>query len=164
MEEITYQPIGTIHTPFQKAAGTPIQPAAGKGIQGKVAIRPDCQKGLQDLSGFSHIILLYHMHKAREFRLLTKPFMDDQKRGIFSIRAPARPNSIGFSIVKLIKIEENILYIQDVDILDGTPLLDIKPWVSEFDQREAFDKGWLEENIHKLSKTRDDGRFEEDKE
>lgn len=160
MKDIRYKPIGIIHTPFKSGKGTPIQPGAGKNYQGKIELFPEYKKGLKDLDGFSHIILLYHMHKAGQYDLLSKPFMDKIKRGIFAIRAPARPNSIGLSVVRLRKIEDNILYIQDLDILDGSPLLDIKPWVDVFDRRENIKKGWLENNVAKLHKTRDDGRFE----
>ncbi|MCF7886579.1 MAG: tRNA (N6-threonylcarbamoyladenosine(37)-N6)-methyltransferase TrmO [Candidatus Marinimicrobia bacterium] len=160
MDKITYKPIGKINTPFKRGKGTPIQPPAGKGIEGKIKLYPEYQKGLKDLDGFSHIILLYHMHKAKKYKLLAKPYMDNKTKGIFAIRAPSRPNPIGFSIVKLTKIKNNILYIQDLDILDETPLLDIKPWVGEFDDRENIKTGWLEDNVHKLHKTSADGRFE----
>jgi len=91
--------------------------------------------------------------------LKVKPFMDDQEHGVFSTRAPSRPNSIGISVVRIIKIEGNMLYIQDLDIVDGTPLLDIKPYVPEFDMRDVKKKGWLDKNVSKLSTSEDDGRF-----
>ena len=160
MNEIKYKPIGTIYTPFKESKGTPIQPAVGRGVKARIEILPQFQKGLKDLDGFSHIILLYHMHKAKKHKLQSKPYMDDKKRGIFAIRAPSRPNSIGLSVVRLNQIENNILHIQDVDILNGTPLLDIKPMVGEFDSREGIKTGWLEDHVHKLHETSDDGRYE----
>ena len=159
MEDIIYKPIGIIHSPFKEPQGTPIQPSAGKNVKGNIEVFPEYVKGLKDLKGFSHIILIFHFHLVKKSKLLAKPFMDDKIHGIFSIRGPSRPNPIGFSIVKLTDIKDNILYIQDLDILDATPLLDIKPYVAEFDQREKIKIGWLENNINKLHSSKDDGRF-----
>ena len=159
MKEIVYRPIGIIHSPFKKPQGTPIQPSAGKGIKGTIEIYPEYIKGLKDLEGFSHIILLFHLHLVKKATLQAKPFMDNELHGIFSIRGPSRPNPIGLSIVKLEKIVNNILYIEDLDIIDTTPLLDIKPYVSNFDDRKNIKIGWLEDNIKKLSLSVDDGRF-----
>ena len=159
MEEIKYRPIGIIRSPFREPRGTPIQPTAAKGVEGTVEIFPEYTEGLKDIGGFSHIILVYHFHLAKRVSLKVKPYMDDELRGIFATRAPPRPNPIGISIVKLIKIEGNTLHIRDVDIVDGTPLLDIKPYVPEFDVRKAERIGWLERRVSKLHKTRDDGRF-----
>jgi len=159
MKDIIYKPIGVIHSPFKKPSGTPIQPSAGKNIKGTVEIFPEYVKGLKDLEGFSHIILIFHFHLVDKKSLIVKPFMDDKTHGIFSIRGPSRPNPIGFSIVRLANIKDNILYIRDLDILDGTPLLDIKPYVGVFDQRTKIKIGWLEKNISKLSIVKDDGRF-----
>ncbi|NOR48920.1 MAG: tRNA (N6-threonylcarbamoyladenosine(37)-N6)-methyltransferase TrmO [Methanosarcinaceae archaeon] len=159
MDEIKYKPIGIIHSPFKEPKGTPIQPAAAKGIEGKVEVFPEYAEGLKDVKEFSHIILVCHFHLSKKPSLKVKPFMDDQMRGVFATRAPSRPNSIGISIVRLIKIEENILHVQDVDIIDGTPLLDIKPYVCEFDPKEVNKIGWLEKNVHKLPTSNDDGRF-----
>ena len=159
MDEIKYKPIGIVHSPFKEPKGTPIQPAAAKGIEGKVEVFPEYAEGLKDVDGFSHIILVCHFHLSKKPSLKVKPFMDDQMRGVFATRAPSRPNPIGISIVRLIKIEENILHVQDVDIIDGTPLLDIKPYVCEFDPKEVNKIGWLEKNVHKLPTSNDDGRF-----
>ena len=159
MDEIKYKPIGIVHSPFKEPKGTPIQPAAAKGIEGKVEVFPEYAEGLKDVEGFSHIILVCHFHLSKKPSLKVKPFMDDQMRGVFATRAPSRPNPIGISIVRLIKIEENILHVQDVDIIDGTPLLDIKPYVCEFDPKEVNKIGWLEKNVHKLPTSNDDGRF-----
>jgi tRNA-Thr(GGU) m(6)t(6)A37 methyltransferase TsaA len=159
MDKIIYKPIGVIHSPFKEPKGTPIQSSSAKGIRGEVEIFPEYVDGLQDVDGFSHIILIYHFHLSKKTSLKAKPFMDDTPHGIFAIRGPSRPNPIGISIVRLIKVEKNILYVQDLDIIDGTPLLDIKPYVPEFDKTEAIRIGWLEGNINNLSKTTDDGRF-----
>jgi tRNA-Thr(GGU) m(6)t(6)A37 methyltransferase TsaA len=159
MKEIIYKPIGIIHSPFKNPKGTPIQPTAAKDIEGIIEIYPEYMEGLQDLDEFSHIILLYHCHFSDKMLLKVKPYMDDIQHGVFATRAPSRPNSIGLSIVSLIKIEKNLLYIKEIDIVDGTPLLDIKPYVQEFDYRENSKNGWLEKNIKKLPKAKDDGRF-----
>ena len=162
MDEIKYKPIGIIHSPFKEPKGTPIQPTATKGIDGTVEVFSEYVEGLKDLDGFSHIILIYHFHLSKKSSLKVKPYMDDQIRGVFSTRAPCRPNPIGISVVRLIAIKGNKLYIQDVDIVDGTPLLDIKPYVPEFDVRAVDKIGWLEKNVNKLSTSKDDGRFQND--
>ena len=159
MDEIKYKPIGIIHSPFKEPKGTPIQTTAAIGIDGKVEVFSEYAEGLKDVEGFSHIILVCHFHLSGKPSLKVKPFMDTQMRGVFATRAPSRPNPIGISIVRLVKIEENILHVQDVDIIDGTPLLDIKPYVCEFDPKEVNKIGWLEKNVHKLPTSNDDGRF-----
>jgi tRNA-Thr(GGU) m(6)t(6)A37 methyltransferase TsaA len=159
MDEVRYKPIGVIHSPFKTPPGTPIQSAAAEDTEGTVEIAPEYVDGLKDINGFSHIILLYHFHLTRGYSLEVKPYMDDQSRGLFATRAPARPNPIGISIVRLVRVEGNRLYIRDVDIIDGTPLLDIKPYVPRFDIRKAEKIGWLEAKVSKLPKAKDDGRF-----
>jgi tRNA-Thr(GGU) m(6)t(6)A37 methyltransferase TsaA len=159
MTQIHYKPIGVIRTPFHSPEGTPIQPAAAKGIVGRIELDPGYVEGLKDLEGFSHLILIYHFHKARLAYLRSRPYMDDVERGVFATRSPARPNAIGISVVRLLGIEGNILYVENVDIIDGTPLLDIKPYVPEFDGADGVRIGWLKDNIRKLGQTRDDGRF-----
>jgi tRNA-Thr(GGU) m(6)t(6)A37 methyltransferase TsaA len=159
MSEIRYKPIGIIHSPFKEPKGTPIQTAGAEGIDGSVEVFPKYVEGLKDLKGFSHIILVYHFHLSKKPSLKVKPFMDEEVHGVFAIRGPSRPNPIGISIVRLVGIEKNILHIQDIDIVDGTPLLDIKPYVPEFDVREAERIGWLEKNVDKLATSKDDGRF-----
>ncbi len=159
MNEIKYKPIGIIHSPFKEPKGTPIQPAGAKDINGKVELFPEYTEGLKDLRGFSHIILIYHFHLSKKAPLKVKPYMDNKAHGVFAMRGPARPNPIGISVVRLIKIEKNILYIRDVDIVDGTPLLDIKPYIPEFDIRKVEKIGWLKKNVNRLSITKDDGRF-----
>jgi tRNA-Thr(GGU) m(6)t(6)A37 methyltransferase TsaA len=159
MKEITYRQIGIIHSPFKDPKGTPIQPEGARGIDGKVEVFQELAEGLEDIEGFSHIILIYHFHLSRGSSLLERPFMDDVEHGVFSMRGPSRPNPIGISVVRLIKKEGNILHVKDVDIVNGTPLLDIKPYVPEFDVREVEKIGWLEKNVHKVRASRDDGRF-----
>ena len=127
MAEIKYKPIGVVHSPFKEPKGTPIQAAGAKNIDGTVKLFSEYAGGLKDLEGFSHIILIYHFHLSRVVSLLVRPYMDSEVHGVFAIRGPGRPNPIGISVVRLVRIEENILFIRDVDIIDGTPLLDIKP-------------------------------------
>ena len=151
--------IGVIHTPHKDPKGTPIQPIGALDIEGIIELQPKYLKGLKDLDGFSHIILLYHFHKSKQYNLQVKPYMDQEKRGLFATRYPARPNPIGLSVVRLSKIIGNRLYILDVDMLDGTPLLDIKPFIPEIDNRENARIGWLEKRVHKMSETKSDGRI-----
>lgn len=156
---IALRPIGTIHSPFTELENMPIQPSGASGIRGTIAIDHDYIAGLKDLDGFSHIILLYHFHKAKASELVVTPFLDPQERGIFSTRAPVRPNPIGLSIVKLIEVTHNLLTIENIDVLDGTPLLDIKPYVPEFDTQTSVRTGWLEGKGGNSHKSRSDERF-----
>jgi tRNA-Thr(GGU) m(6)t(6)A37 methyltransferase TsaA len=148
-----------VHSPFKEIQGMPIQPSGASRVLGTVEVYPEYAEGLKDLGGFSHIILLYHFHEATESRLIVTPFMDSQPRGVFSTRAPNRPNPIGLSVVKLLRIEGPRLYIENVDILDGTPLLDIKPYVPEFDHYPADRVGWLEKANGMVQTKRSDDRF-----
>ena len=159
MVKFNYRPIGIIHSPFKDRKGTPIQPIGGAGVKAEVEIFPEYVEGLQDLDGFSHIILLYHCHLSKPYRLKVKPFLDDVERGLFATRAPARPNPIGLSVVRLIQIEQATLSVQDIDIIDKTPLLDIKPFVPDFDLRKTASTGWLENKASNAKKMADDGRF-----
>ncbi len=158
-DEITFQPIGTIHSPHQELAGMPIQPAAAVGVKGTVVLDLSFQEGLKDLEEFSHVILVYYFHQAKSPDLLVKPFLDDVKRGVFATRAPRRPNGIGISVVKLLAVEGNILDIENLDILDGTPLLDIKPYIPDFDEQEEVKIGWLESSRGKINQKMSDDRF-----
>jgi tRNA-Thr(GGU) m(6)t(6)A37 methyltransferase TsaA len=159
MDEIKYKPIGVIRSPFKEPKGTPMQPAGAKGIRGTVEVFPEYVRGLKDIDGFSHLILIYHFHLFQRVSLEAKPYMDNKVQGVFSIRSPNRPNPIGISVVRLVRAEESVLHIQDIDVVDGTPLLDIKPYVPQFDIREVEKVGWLEKKVHKLSTSKDDGRF-----
>ncbi len=159
MKEVVYKPIGVVHSPFKAPQDVPIQSAAAKGVTGYVEVAGEYVEGLRDVEGFSHLILVYHCHLAQDYSLLVKPFLDKSVHGVFSTRAPSRPNPVGVSVVRLTKKRKNILHIQDVDIIDGTPLLDIKPFVPHFDQREAEKIGWLTGKVDKMHSSRDDGRF-----
>lgn len=143
MESIIINPIGVIHTPFKEVKNMPIQPLAADGIKGHIELLPDFVPGLKDLEGFSHITLLYRFHRIVGYELEVIPFMDTENRGIFSCKAPKRPNALGISTVKLISIEGNIIHIEQVDMLDGTPLIDIKPFYPMYDNRENVRIGWL---------------------
>jgi len=122
METISYRPIGVIHSPFREPKGMPIQPAAAEGAEGTVEILPEFRDGLKDLEGFSHLVLIYHLHLSQGFSLLVKPFLDDEPRGVFATRAPRRPNAIGLSVVRLVAIDSTTLRDRELDIVDGTPL------------------------------------------
>ena len=159
MVEIRYKPIGVIHSPFIEPKGVPIQSAVACDVDGTIEILPEYVEGLKDVEGFSHIILIYHFHLSRESTLLVRPYLDDQERGVFATRSPSRPNAIGLSTVRLLRIEGNLLYVKDVDVVDGTPLLDMKPYVPEFDARHADRIGWLKEKLQQLPILRNDGRF-----
>lgn len=156
---IVYRPIGVVHSPFRDVEGVPIQPAAAEGVCGTVEVYEEFAEGLKDLEGFSHIILLYHFHRAGEARLRVVPFLDSEERGVFATRAPSRPNAIGLSVVRLRGIEGNVLHVENVDIVDGTPLLDIKPYVKEFDHHEVQREGWLAGLANAVVGKRSDGRF-----
>lgn len=157
--EICLHSIGKIVSPWTTPEGMPIQSAAAQGVKGKILLLPRYVPGLQDLEGFSHIILIYYFHNISESKLVVKPFLDDQQRGVFATRAPQRPNQIGLSVVKLLKVEGGTLYIENLDILDGTPLLDIKPYVPMIDEHAATSIGWLSDVKNSLEDIKSDNRF-----
>lgn len=157
--ENRFDPIGVIHTPFKTLEGMPIQPSGATGIEGVVEVFEEFRPGLKDLKGFSHIILLYHFHGSSGFKLHVVPFLDSKPRGLFSTRAPKRPNPIGLSVVQLYRIKNGMLFVRNVDILDNTPLLDIKPYVPAFDAPENVRTGWLEKATKNTSMKRSDDRF-----
>jgi tRNA (adenine37-N6)-methyltransferase len=159
MEEFIYKSIGIIRSPFKSLEGMPIQPSGANGVEGIVEVKLKYKNGLKDLDGFSHIILIYHFHRSEGFSLQIVPFLDDEFRGLFATRAPKRPNPIGFSVVKLKEVKDNILKIENVDILDGTPLLDIKPFVPDFDVYKDVQTGWLEKASKNINKKKSDERF-----
>lgn len=143
--EFTYKAIGIIHTPFKVQADTPIQ-GTFSDAEGTVEVFPEFAGGLKDIEGFSHLFLIYHFHKSQGYALTAKPFLDgSEERGVFAIRHFRRPNPIGLSIVELKKAEGNLLEVAGVDVLDGTPLLDIKPYIRQFDCREDASSGWVKE-------------------
>jgi tRNA-Thr(GGU) m(6)t(6)A37 methyltransferase TsaA len=142
---LTYEPIGIIHTTFKDQKSTPIQGIFAPDSTGEVEVFPQYADGLKDIAGFSHLILIYHFHLSKDYSLLTKPFLDKENKGIFAIRHFKRPNNIGLSVVRLDKVNGNVLEIGEVDIVDGTPLLDIKPYVPDFDNRLNVRTGWYEQ-------------------
>jgi len=157
--EIVYRPIGYIHSPFTDLRDMPIQPGGRAAAPGKADILPEFVDGLKDLEGFSHVILVYFFHQSLRVDLHVTPFLDSEERGIFATRAPTRPNPIGISVVELKRIEGPRLYFGTIDILDGTPLLDIKPYVPEFDHPKESLIGWLEETGNRMQATESDNRF-----
>ena len=143
IDKVIYRPIGIIHTGFRDKRDAPIQGIFAKDAKGDVEVFPEYAAGLKDIEGFSHLILVYHFHLADGYSLISKPFLEDEQHGIFSIRHFKRPNPIGLSVVRLEKVRGNKLEISDVDIMDGTPLLDIKPFMPRFDNRPDAKSGWL---------------------
>ena len=152
--DILFRPIGIIHSKHTCPDKTPIQPVYAKGCKGTAEIHPLYVQGLKDLEGFSHIYLIYYFHRAEPMRLILKPFLQDESRGIFATRASCRPNPIGFSIVKLIERQGNMLMLEDVDILDQTPLLDIKPYSAKFDRIDGCRSGWQDQVEDEVAKIR----------
>lgn len=154
--KITFKQIGTIHTPFTEKENIPIQSKIST-AKGNVIIFEDFADGLYRLEEFSHIYLIYYFHKAKESKLILKPFLSEEDKGIFAVRAPLRPNHIGLSIVELKQVNGNIISFKNADMLDGTPLLDIKPYVPKFDIYPEAKKGWLPEKD--IEGTKSDNRF-----
>lgn len=156
---ITLISIGTIRTPFKDLEGMPIQPKGAADTAGRVVVKTRYQKGLEDLEGFSHIILLYHFHRSTGYRLTVKPFLDHQLHGVFATRAPRRPNPIGFSVVRFLGREKNVLHVKGVDVLDRTPLIDLKPYVPAFDAYPEAGCGWLAGKAQNARHVCSDDRF-----
>lgn len=159
MPRIEIEQIGFIRSPFKELAGMPIQPVGAAGIEGTVEIFPEFAKGLKDINLFSHIYLIYQLHKAAKTELEVVPFIDTESHGIFATRSPLRPSRIGISIVRLLEVEDNILRVSDIDILDGTPLLDIKPYIINFDHRPDASSGWMKGSGKDVAAKRSDSRF-----
>jgi len=157
--KIEFTPIGLIHSPYTDTDDMPIQPAGAENVKGSIEVFEAYQPGLQDLEGFSHIILLYCFHRSHGFKLKVIPFLDSVEHGLFATRAPKRPNPIGLSVVRLDRIENGVLQVSNKDILDSTPLLDIKPYVPEFDVRENVRTGWLDKLSQKAANRKSDDRF-----
>lgn len=158
-EPVSYRPIGVVRSPFHSLEEMPIQPVGACGVRGTIELRPELVPGLQDLAGFSHLWLLYHFHRHGTPRLTVTPFLDRHPHGVFATRAPVRPNALGLSLVELVAIEGATLEISGVDLLDGTPLLDIKPYVPAFDWAGQVRCGWLENTAGKAREARADRRF-----
>lgn len=157
-----YHPIGIIHSEHKIPEKTPIQPVYAKGCRGYAEIYVPFTAGLKDLGGFSHLYLLYHFHRAGAMRLEVRPFLQDESRGIFTTRAPTRPNPIGLSIVRLAGIQDNMLLLEDLDILDGTPLLDIKPYTARFDRIDDCRSGWQDEVSEDMVQRRGKRGYQDD--
>jgi tRNA-Thr(GGU) m(6)t(6)A37 methyltransferase TsaA len=159
-EIYTFRPIGIIHTPFQKLKGMPIQGALVPETDGWIEVYPEYAEGLKDIEGFSHLIILYIFHRSRGYHLLARPFLEETQRGLFAIRAPRRPNPIGITVVKLLQRQDGRLDIAGVDMIDGTPLLDIKPYISAIDAHPEATEGWISGKMKRDgSKKISDGRF-----
>ena len=153
------EPIGIIHSPYINLEDMPIQPKSAPDVEGYILIDDKYIDGLKDLDGFSHIYILFSFHKASRTELIVKPFMDENLRGVFSTRSPLRPNHIGISIVEIVRIKGNKVTIKGVDTLDGTPLLDIKPYIRKFDSVNDSRSGWQTEKPDDISGIRSDKRF-----
>jgi len=156
---ITYEPIGVIHSPFHTLEDMPIQPTSEASQPGIVEIFPQFANGLADLAGFSHVYLIYHFHRVERTKLTVTPFLDTQPRGLFATRAPSRPNPIGLSLVELERIDDNRLYIAALDVLDQTPLLDIKPYIPEFEPQQNVRIGWVKQACGRVRQQKSDERF-----
>lgn len=143
------KPIGIINTPYKEPKGIPIQGKFERDVRGMIRLFPEYRAGLKDVAAFSHLILIYYFNRSKEERLMGKPFLENRKHGIFAIRSPHRPNHIGFSIVKLEEVKGSTVVFSEVDILDNTPLLDIKPYVKYFDSRHSVKNGWIEKHFKK---------------
>lgn len=154
-----FSPIGKIRTPFTDLKNMPIQPKGAKDVEGQVEINPELADGLKDLEGFSHIYLIYAFHEVKRSALSVVPFMDTVERGIFSTRSPLRPNHIGLSIVELLDVKDNIALIKGIDVLDNTPLLDIKPYIEAFDYVAESRSGWMTATRKEVEERRSDDRF-----
>lgn len=155
-DEICYEPIGVVHSPWDSVEDMPVQPSRAGDVEGTVELFTPYVAALADVDGFSHVVLLTHLHQSRPWRPLVVPFLDTVERGLFATRSPSRPNPIGLSVVELVSVDDARLTVRGVDLLDGTPLLDLKPYVGEFDARPAARFGWLEDA--RARQTRSDGR------
>ena len=147
MDQIAVQPIGIIHSPYKETKGIPIQGTFDDKIEAWIELRDGYADGLKDLDGFSHAILIYYFHRSQREEIEGRPFLEQEKHGIFAIRSPHRPNHIGLSVVKIKRIQDNRMHFTEVDVLDGTPLLDIKPYVKYFDSRDNVISGWLDKHF-----------------
>ena len=162
LDPVTFRPIGVVRTPFTDIDGMPVQPTAAIGTPGRIELDPAFAEGLADVDGFSHLVLLYHLHEVRASRLTVTPFLDIRSHGIFATRSPARPNPIGLSTVRVVAVGASTIEIEDVDMLDGTPLLDMKPYVPAFDDRPGASIGWFAGRLDRLPEARSDDRFRAD--
>ena len=160
-QSVAFQAIGVLHSPHKELSGMPIQPVGARGVAGHIALRAELAPGLKDLDGFAHVIVLYHLHGSQGFELLVTPFLDTEERGVFATRAPRRPNAIGLSVLEVagVDVEGGVLRLNNVDILDGTPVLDIKPYVPAFDAWPGQRTGWMQGKAAEVDACRSDERF-----
>jgi tRNA (adenine37-N6)-methyltransferase len=159
-ENITLEPIGIIHSEFKNLENMPIQPTGNNVSEGRLELDYKYIEGLKDLEEFSHIMVIYHFHKAEEVKLTVKPFLDNVTHGVFATRTPVRPNHIGISVLEISKISKNNIFVKNIDVLDGTPILDIKPFVPQFDiPKSDIRIGWLESNVKNVATRLSDDRF-----
>ncbi len=161
-DRLEYEPIGIIRTPFDSPEGMPIQPTGADDTEGTVELEEPCAEGLEDLEDFSHCILLYHFHAADgASAMCVEPFLDDTERGLFATRAPRRPNPIGLSVVEVVAVDGTELSVRGIDVVDGTPLLDVKPFVPEFDvpDPDTVETGWMDASRKRVGSRRSDDRF-----
>jgi tRNA-Thr(GGU) m(6)t(6)A37 methyltransferase TsaA len=158
-EEIVFRPIGVIRTPFEDRRNIPIQPSGGRELEGRAEVFPPYIEGLGDVEGFSHVYLIYHFHLSRGYRMRVVPFLDTVERGLFATRAPRRPNPIGISVVEVAGVKGGTLHFRGVNMVNGSPLLDIKPCVGEFDLKGKLKVGWLEGKARRADGHRSDDRF-----
>jgi tRNA-Thr(GGU) m(6)t(6)A37 methyltransferase TsaA len=156
--DILIRPIGVVWSTFATPEGMPIQ-AAGSEVRGTIEIYPEFIDGARDLDGFDHLIVLYHFHLATKESLRVTPFLDDEPRGVFATRAPTRPNRIGVSVVQLLKLTGNVLDIANLDMISGTPVIDIKPYVPAFDTRAPGRIGWFAGKLDRIVSVRADDRM-----
>jgi tRNA-Thr(GGU) m(6)t(6)A37 methyltransferase TsaA len=161
LDPVAFTPIGVVRTPFSEHAGMPIQTVAAKGVRGTIELDPAFIPALADLGGFTHLHLITHLHRTSAASLRVTPYLDTVERGVFATRSPKRPNPIGLSLVRLVRSEGAVLHVEELDLLDGTPLLDIKPYVPPFDDREGARYGWFEQRAENVHRVRADARFAE---
>jgi tRNA-Thr(GGU) m(6)t(6)A37 methyltransferase TsaA len=157
--EVNYRPIGVVRSPFAEIEGMPIQPSRAQGAEGLLEIDADFRAGLQDLDGFSHVLVICHLHRVTGAELTVVPFLDTERRGIFATRAPKRPNPISLSLLRIKSVNKSSVQVLDLDLLDGTPILDIKPYVPEFDARADARTGWYAQATRKDQQVLSDKRF-----
>lgn len=150
--------IGHVRSPFQSHAGTPIQPSFAHGSRGEIVLESQYVEALADLDGFDRIWVIFALHQATSYKPRVVPYRDVVERGLFATRAPCRPNPIGISAVRLDCIEGNVLHVSEIDMLDGTPVIDIKPYVPEFDAFPSSKAGWFD--LKRTAVEQADGRFE----